>query len=310
MQTGLKEEKKVAAPVAHFCQDLDLSLDRLKAVLRLAAGMKKTPRNFSTAMAGKYLALLFEKPSLRTAVGFELAMKQMGGDTVQANGTMGQREPVKDMARILGRWVDGMAARVFAQSTVDELAEYSGVPVVNALSDVYHPCQALADAMTIEERFGSCEGLRVAYVGDGNNVAHSLMITAARLGAHVVVGAPKWYEPNPMVTEQARRGGVVEIVNDPREAVAGAHVVYTDVWTSMGQEEETAARLVAFQGYGVDDAMMKLAAKDAIFLHCLPAHRGDEVMDSVIESPQSAVFDQAENRMHTQKAVLFTLLSN
>ena len=149
-------------------------------------------------------------------------MKQMGGDTVQANGTMGQREPVKDMARILGRWVDGMAARVFAQSTVDELAEYSGVPVVNALSDLYHPCQALADAMTIEERFGSCEGLRVAYVGDGNNVAHSLMITAARLGAQVVVGAPKGYEPNPMVTEQARRGGVVEIVNDPREAVAGA----------------------------------------------------------------------------------------
>ena len=310
MQTGLKEEKKVAAPVAHFCQDLDLSLERLKAVLRLAADMKKTPRNFSTAMAGKYLALLFEKPSLRTAVGFELAMKQMGGDTVQANGTMGQREPVKDMARILGRWVDGMAARVFAQSTVDELAEYSGVPVVNALSDLYHPCQALADAMTIEERFGSCEGLRVAYVGDGNNVAHSLMITAARLGARVVVGAPKGYEPNPMVTEQARRGGVVELVNDPREAVAGAHVVYTDVWTSMGQEEETAARLVAFRGYGVDDAMMKLAAKDAIFLHCLPAHRGDEVMDSVIESPQSAVFDQAENRMHTQKAVLFTLLSN
>ena len=310
MQTGLKEEKKVAAPVAHFCQDLDLSLERLKAVLRLAADMKKTPRNFSTAMAGKYLALLFEKPSLRTAVGFELAMKQMGGDTVQANGTMGQREPVKDMARILGRWVDGMAARVFAQSTVDELAEYSGVPVVNALSDLYHPCQALADAMTIEERFGSCEGLRVAYVGDGNNVAHSLMITAARLGARVVVGAPKGYEPNPMVTEQARRGGVVELVNDPREAVAGAHVVYTDVWTSMGQEEETAARLVAFQGWGVDDAMMKLAAKDAVFLHCLPAHRGDEVMDSVIESPQSAVFDQAENRMHTQKAVLFTLLSN
>jgi ornithine carbamoyltransferase len=203
-----------------------------------------------------------------------------------------------------------MAARVFAQATVDELAEYSGVPVVNALSDLYHPCQALADVMTIEERFGSCEGLRVAYVGDGNNVAHSLMITAARLGAHVVVGAPKGYEPNPMVTEQARRGGQVTIVNDPREAVAGAHVVYTDVWTSMGQEEETAARLVAFRGYGVDDAMMKLAAKDAIFLHCLPAHRGDEVMDSVIESPQSAVFDQAENRMHTQKAVLFTLLSN
>ena len=303
MQTG------TSVGVAHFCKDLDLSLERLKDVLRLAAEMKKSPREFSTAMQGKYLALLFEKPSLRTAVGFELAMKQMGGDTVQANGTMGQREPVKDMARILGRWVDGMAARVFAQSTVDELAQYSGVPVVNALSDLYHPCQALADAMTIEERFGSCKGLRVAYVGDGNNVAHSLMITAARLGAHVVVGAPKGYEPNPVVTELARRGGSVEIVNDAHEAAAGAHVVYTDVWTSMGQEDETAARLAAFRGWGVDDAMMAVAHKDAIFLHCLPAHRGDEVMDSVIESPQSRVFDQAENRMHTQKAVLFTLLS-
>ena len=298
----------VAPPVAHVCHDLDLSHDALVRVLEVAAQMKRTPQRYARALSGRYLALLFEKPSLRTAVGFELAMKQMGGDTVQANGTMGQREPVKDMARILGRWVHGMAARVFAQSTVEELAQYSGVPVVNALSDIYHPCQALADALTLKERFGGLDGLRVAYVGDGNNVAHSLMITASRLGAHIVVATPKGYEPSPAIVALARHEGQVTLVNDPREAAAGANAVYTDVWTSMGQEAETEARIRAFQGYRVDDAMMALAAKDAIFLHCLPAHRGDEVTDSVVESPQSAVFDQAENRLHTQKALLLMLL--
>lgn len=299
----------IATPkVAHVCQDLDLTEKQLRGVIDLAAQMKKAPKKYVKALEGKYLALLFEKPSLRTAVGFELAMKQMGGDTVQANGTMGQREPVKDMARILGRWVHGMAARVFAQSTVDELAQYSGVPVVNALSDLYHPCQALADVLTLKERFGKLDGLRVAYLGDGNNVAHSLMITAARLGAHVVVAAPKEYAPNAEIVAMARRGGEVSVVTDPKEAAAGAHAIYTDVWTSMGQEKETAVRMKVFQKYRVDDAMMKLARKDAIFLHCLPAHRGDEVTESVIESPQSAVFDQAENRMHTQKALLYTLL--
>lgn len=299
-----------APPVAHVCQDLDLSVEQLRQVLELSAEMKQSPKRFAKAAEGKYLALLFEKPSLRTAVGFELAMKQMGGDSVMANGTMGQREPVKDMARILGRWVHIMAARVFAQATVDELAQYSGVPVVNALSDLYHPCQALADVMTLKERFGGWDGLRVAYVGDGNNVAHSLMITAARLGAQVVIAAPKGYEPNAEIVAMARRAGEVLITNDPREAAAGAHAIYTDVWTSMGQEEETAIRMKAFQGYRVDDAMMSLARKEAIFLHCLPAHRGDEVTDSVVESPQSAVFDQAENRLHTQKALLYTLLKN
>jgi ornithine carbamoyltransferase len=193
---------------------------------------------------------------------------------------------------------------------VDELARTAGVPVINALSDLYHPCQALADVQTLKERFGGWDGLKVAYVGDGNNVAHSLMITAARLGCEVTVATPKGYEPNADVLALARRGGQVNLVNDPREAAAGAHAVYTDVWTSMGQEEESAARLVAFQGWIVDDALMALARKDAIFLHCLPAHRGDEVSDSVVESAQSAVFDQAENRLHTQKALLYTLLTN
>ena len=313
MQTGLKEEKKVAAPVAHFCQDLDLSLERLKSVLRLAADMKKTPRNFSTAMAGKYLALLFEKPSLRTAVGFELAMKQMGGDTVQANGTMGQREPVKDMARILGRWVDGMAARVFAQSTVDELAEYSGVPVVNALSDLYHPCQALADMLTLRERWGHLPGRRLAFVGDGNNVATSLAQAAVMLGVSVHVAAPHGYTlPAPVVERirgAAREGAELRLFSDPLEAVAGVDAVYTDVWTSMGQERETDARRQVFASFQVNSRLMHAADAAALFMHCLPAHRGEEVTADVFESPASVVFDQAENRLHTQKALLSTLLA-
>jgi len=316
MQSTLKQGNSMAAtqilatPVAHVCHDLDLAPDTLLSVLELAAQMKRTPQRYSTALAGRNLALLFEKPSLRTAVAFELAMKQMGGDSVMANGTLGQREPIKDMGRILGRWVNVIAARVFAQSTVDELAQCSGVPVINALSDIYHPCQALADVQTLKERFGGWDGLKLAYVGDGNNVANSLMITAARLGVDVTVASPKGYEPSAEIVALARRGGKVTILNDPREAVSGAHAVYTDVWTSMGQEEESAARLVAFKGYCVDDALMSLADKDAIFMHCLPAHRGDEVSDSVIESAQSAVFDQAENRLHTQKALLLTLLGN
>jgi ornithine carbamoyltransferase len=312
MQSTLKKVNPAAdsANGAHVCNDLDLNDAALVRVLDLAAQMKRTPQKFAKAMAGKYLALLFEKPSLRTAVAFELAMKQMGGDSVMAGGTLGQREPVKDMARILGRWVHVMAARVFAQSTVEELAQYSPVPVINALSDIYHPCQALADMQTLKERFGGWDGLKLAYVGDGNNVSNSLMITAARLGAEVTIASPKGYEPQPEILAIARRFGQVSVTNDPREAVEGVHAVYTDVWTSMGQEEEAAARLVAFQGYCVDDAMMALAQPEAIFLHCLPAHRGDEVSDSVIESPRSAVFDQAENRLHTQKALIYTLLEN
>jgi ornithine carbamoyltransferase len=306
----LKKTRPIAPPLAHVCHDLDLSEAALRDVLELAAKMKRSPQKYAKAMAGRYLALLFEKPSLRTAVGFELAIKQMGGDSVMANGTMGQREPVKDMARILGRWVDVMAARVFAQSTVDELALYSPVPVINALSDLYHPCQALADMQTLKERFGGWDGLKVAYLGDGNNVANSLMITAARLGADVAIASPKGYEPQDEMVALARRYGNVAIFYDPREAAAGANAVYTDVWTSMGQEEEAQQRLIAFQGYCVDDEIMALARPDAVFLHCLPAHRGDEVSDSVMESLQSAVFDQAENRLHTQKALLLTLAGN
>jgi ornithine carbamoyltransferase len=306
----MKKQADAAKPAPMVRHDLDLSVEGLREVLDLAAHMKRAPQKYAQAMSGKFLALLFEKPSLRTAVGFELAIKQMGGDSVMANGTMGQREPVKDMARILGRWVDVMAARVFAQSTIDELAEYSPVPVINALSDIYHPCQALADMQTLKERFGGWEGLKIAYVGDGNNVSNSLMLTATRLGAGVTIASPKGYEPKPELLALARQSGCVDVFNDPREAVAGANAVYTDVWTSMGQEDETQQRLAAFRGYCVDDAMMALASKDAIFLQCLPAHRGDEVSDSVVESDQSAVFDQAENRLHTQKALMYSLVCN
>lgn len=292
----------------HFRNDLDFNPEQLVRVLELAVNVKRSPRDYTNALEGQNLALLFEKPSLRTVVAFELAMKQLGGGTVVSNGTMGQREPVKDIARLLGRWTQGIAARVYSQWTVDELARWAGIPVVNALSDIYHPCQALADVLTIQERLGKWAGLKVAYVGDGNNVLHSLMLTATRLGMDVAVASPAGYEPDADITALARRTGNVTITQDPREAVAGAHAVYTDVWTSMGQEDEMEERALAFRGFRVSDELMALARPEAIFLHCLPAHRGDEVTESVIESSQSAVWDQAENRLHTQKAVLLTLL--
>jgi ornithine carbamoyltransferase len=297
-------------PLAHARHDMDLSPDLLRRILEVAGQMKRTPQRYARSLSGRYLALLFEKPSLRTALAFELAMKQLGGDSVMTTGTLGVREPVRDVARTLGRWVNGIAARVFAQATVDELAEYAGVPVVNALSDLYHPCQALADALTLKERFGRWDGLKLAYIGDGNNVAHSLMLTLTRLGVEVAIATPKGYETDARITAMVPETGVVQFTNDPREAAAGAHAIYTDVWTSMGQEAETQARLQAFAGFGINEALMAQARPDAIFLHCLPAHRGEEVTDGVIESVQSAVFDQAENRLHTQKALLLTLLGN
>jgi len=294
--------------VAHFCNDLDFDSEALARVLELAAKVKRSPGEYSQALMGQNLALLFEKPSLRTVVAFELAMKQLGGGTVVSNGTMGQREPVKDIARLLGRWTQGIAARVYSQWTVEELARWAGIPVINALSDIYHPCQALADVLTIKEHFGSWDGLKVAYVGDGNNVFHSLMLTATRLGMNVAVASPKNYEADAELIALARRSGQVEVTHDAREAVEGAHAVYTDVWTSMGQEDEIEERGLAFKGFCVSESLMANANPNAIFMHCLPAHRGDEVTEGVIESKQSAVWDQAENRLHTQKAVLLTLL--
>ncbi len=293
----------------HLTNDLDLSTDALIDLLDLAAQIKRTPARFAQTLAGQYLALLFEKPSLRTRMTFELAIKQLGGDAVVSIGPVAEREPVKDVARNLDRWTHAIAARVFSQSTIEELARWSAVPVINALSDVYHPCQALADVLTLKEQFGKLDGLKIAFVGDGNNVAHSLMLTAARLGVHVAVATPKDYEPNGEIVEQASRLGRITITNDPAEAVARAHAVYTDVWASMGQESEAAERQRIFAPYQVNEDLLAKARHDAVFLHCLPAKRGQEVTDGVMESRGSVVFDQAENRLHAQKALLVMLLA-
>jgi len=301
----------------HLLRDTDLTTDELRALLTLAVDVKARPERYSDALAGQYGAMLFEKPSLRTRVTFELAMKQLGGDAVfqdHKGDRIGEREPARDMARNLDRWFDVVIARTFSQETLDLLAQWSSVPLVNALSGEYHPCQAMADYLTLTEKFDSIEGLRVVYVGDGNNVAVSLMLTGALLGVNVVVASPKRYQPPPPLVAQARElaaanGATVELTDAVDEAVDGAAAIYTDVWTSMGWERETQERRIAFADFQVNDRMMGLARPDAIFMHCLPALRGEEVSDSVMESKQSAVFDQAENRLHAQKALLLMLLS-
>jgi len=299
----------LAHPTAQdLASDLDLSMEALSYTLDLAGQMKRTPARFAQALSGRYLSLLFEKPSLRTRVTFELAIKQLGGDAVTCTGPVGEREPVKDVARNLERWTQGIVARVFAQSTIEELAQWSHVPVINALSDRYHPCQILADMLTLQERFGKLEGLKLAFVGDGNNVAHSLMLTAGRLGVQVAIATPPGYRPDAGIVAQAREMGSILVTQDVAEALDGADAVYTDVWTSMGQEAESAERQRAFAPYQVNSELFGLAKDEAIFLHCLPAKLGEEVTDEVMESPRSAVFDQAENRLHAQKALLVMML--
>ena len=301
--------RKFAQPLArHLLSDMDLSLEALAHLLGLAEQIKRTPARFSESLAGRYLSLLFEKPSLRTRLTFELAIKQLGGDAVNYAGPIGEREPIKDVTRNLERWTQCIVARVFAQSTIEELAKWSHVPVINALSDRYHPCQILADMLTLQERFGRLEGIKLAFVGDGNNVANSLMLTAGRLGVHVAVATPAGYQPEAAIVAEAAEMGSITVTEDPSEALAGADAVYTDVWTSMGQEAESAERRRAFQPYQVNETLLALAKPDAIFLHCLPAKRGEEVTDEVMESPRSVVFDQAENRLHAQKALLVMLL--
>ena len=301
--------RKFAQPIAkHLLSDLDLPVEGLRQLLDLAAQMKRAPARFAKTLSGRYLSLLFEKPSLRTRLTFELAIKQLGGDAVNYAGPIGEREPVKDVARNLERWTQGIVARVFAQSTIEELAQWSHVPVINALSDCYHPCQILADMLTLQERFGKLDGLKLAFVGDGNNVAHSLMLTAGRLGVRVAIATPPGYRPDAGIVAQASEMGSITVTQDVAEALDGADAVYTDVWTSMGQEAESAERQRAFAPYQVNSKLFGLAKDEAIFLHCLPAKRGEEVTDEVMESPRSAVFDQAENRLHAQKALLVMLL--
>src|SRR5579863_9665701 len=265
-------------------KDLDLTLEELSSLLDLAADVKRSPLDYASALAGKSLAMLFEKPSLRTRMTFELAIQQLGGFSILNDGPIGGREPLKDVARNLDRWVSGIVARTYLQKTVDDLARYAKVPVVNALSDVWHPCQALADMQTLRERFGNLRGLKLAFVGDGNNVAHSLMLNAARLGMDFALANPVKYDPFASVVAEARMiaaktGAKITLTNDPCVAVKGAHAVYTDVWASMGAENEAAERRTAFSDYQVDDELFNQAEPSAIFMHCLPAKRAEEVTD-------------------------------
>jgi ornithine carbamoyltransferase len=296
---------------------MEWSPAQVRELLHLTADVKAHPDRYRGALAGRFLALIFEKPSLRTRVTFEVGISGLGGASVFLDHTeskLGQRESIPDVAKNLERWVQGIVARTFTQESIDALAENASIPVINALSDRFHPCQALSDFFTLEERFGGLRGLKLAYVGDGNNVCHSLLSIGARAGAHVRVATPAGYNPDPAVVSEAKRTaretrGKIEVCDSPEEAVAGAQAVYTDVWTSMGQEEESATREAAFAGYEVNAALFAQAAPGAVFMHCLPAHRGSEVSKEVIDSPSSIVFDQAENRLHMQKAILLTLLN-
>jgi ornithine carbamoyltransferase len=289
--------------------DLDLTRDELSYILELTGKVKNAPQRYTKALQSRYLTLLFEKPSLRTRLTFELAIKQLGGDSVTVIGPIGDREPLKDVARNLDRWTSGIVARVFEQQTIEDLAKWSKVPVINALSDLYHPCQALADIFTLKEKFTTLKGLKLAFIGDGNNVAHSLMLCCARLGLDFSVGCPQGYEPNQTIVDQARAlGGTVQITNDPFEAVASADAVYTDVWASMGQESEADERRRIFEPFQVNEALMAAGPAHMAFMHCLPAKRGQEVTDEVAECDNSVIFDQAENRLHAQKALLLMML--
>ncbi len=295
-------------------RDLDLASSELLAVLDLAADVKSSPGEYRSALAGKSIAMLFEKPSLRTRMTFELAIQELGGFALVHDGRIGMREPLKDMARNLERWFSGIVARTFSQKTIDELARWSSVPVVNALSDLYHPCQALADMQTVREHFGDTRGLKFAFIGDGNNMATSLMLDATRLGMDFAIATPPGYDLASQRIAEARdlaalAGTSILVTHSPEEAASGANVIYTDVWASMGAENEAAERRTAFSDYQVDDNLFQHATLDAVFMHCLPAKRGEEVTDSIIESSRSVVFDQAENRLHAQKALLLMLLS-
>jgi ornithine carbamoyltransferase len=312
-----RSSKATAWQPSQFLSVLDLTHDELECCLDLASSLKAARhagRQHSTPLTGRHIALLFDKPSLRTRSTFMIAVRELGGDVIEppADVALGGRESIEDVARNLERWVYGVVVRTFAQDRLERFAAAApGLRVVNALTDEEHPCQALADCQTLIERWGSIKGKTVAFVGDGNNVAASLAQAVAMLGGTVVVASPEGYELPVKVRESvaqvARSGGGVRVTRDPAEAVARANAVYTDVWASMGQESQAETRHAIFMPYQVNAALMARAPEDAIFMHCLPAHRGDEVTDEVMDSPMSVVFDQSENRLHTQKALLALL---
>lgn len=300
----------------HLISIHDLSTSQVAGLFQLAADVKKNPAKYATALAGKTLGMIFEKSSTRTRVSFEVGTFQMGGHALFLSSRdiqLGRGEPISDTAQVLSRFVSGIMARTFAHQTVTDLAKYGSVPVINGLTDDLHPCQGLTDFFTLSEIFGDLKGRKIAYVGDGNNMAHSLMFGAAKCGMNIAIASPQRYRVQEKYLAQAREdaaaaGTTIELTEDPRQAVKDADCVTTDVWASMGQEAEAQIRLKAFAGYEVDASMMALAKKEAVFLHCLPAHRGEEVSAEVCDGPQSRIFDQAENRLHTQKAVMLWLM--
>lgn len=325
MNSQVLNRKPVApsrVPRAFECPDFvstrDFGPSGVEAVLHLAGIMKSRPADFQKALAGKQLVMFFEKASLRTRLTFEAAMATMGGNAHfvdQTQSRIDAREKLSDIAHTLERWMDGIVLRTFAQQTIEGMAEHASVPVINALSDLEHPCQALADYFTLQNHFGDLNNLCLAYVGDGNNVAHSLLLTAACLGSNIRIATPAGYGPNAEIVSDAQEiasqtGAVIELVSDPHEAVAGADAVYTDAWASMGQEHEAEKRARIFPPYQLNQALAAEAAPHAVFMHCLPAHRGEEITDEVMDSERSVVFEQAENRLHVQKAILYLLLGS
>ncbi|MFQ6082175.1 MAG: ornithine carbamoyltransferase [Candidatus Aminicenantia bacterium] len=294
----------------------DLTISQFEEIISFAEKLKKNPKRYHQALEGKILAMIFEKPSLRTRVTFEVGMLQLGGEAVYLSPSdiqIGKRESVADVARNLERWVDGIIIRTFAHQNVIDLAKNTQIPVINGLSDLLHPCQSMADFLTLKEKKGILEGLKLAYIGDGNNVAHSLIFASSKCGANISIASPPGYEPKKEIIDLAKKeadkfGSYIKLTHNPEEAVLEADAVYTDVWASMGQEQEREKRLKIFPPYQVNRKLMSAAKKDAIFMHCLPAHRGEEVTDEVIDSPQSVVLDQTENRLHAQKAIMILLM--
>lgn len=298
----------------HLLSIGDLNRVEIERLFHRASDLKASLKRGqgATPLAGRSLALVFEKPSLRTRVTFQVAMTQLGGQALYLAAQeiqLGVRESVPDVARNLGRWVDAIVARTYAHATVEELAAWAGIPVINALSDREHPCQALADLFTLWERGLDLRSLKFAWIGDGNNVCHSLMLLTALLGMPMVIASPPGYKPDQEIQALARSlGSRIELTHDPDEAATGADVLYTDVWISMGQEAERGARLETFRRYQLNERLVRFAKPGALIMHCLPAHRNEEITDAVLDGPQSIVFDQAENRLHVQKAILLTLL--
>ncbi len=299
-----------------FLMVSDFTTDEILETLEIASDMKKDRRKYSKALEGETLAMIFEKPSLRTRTTFDVGIQQLGGFSLYlspAEINLGKREGVHDVAKNLERMVQGIMIRTFGHEIVENMAKWASIPIINGLTDFSHPCQAMADFLTLKEVKGKLQGLKLTYVGDGNNVAHSLMDAGAMLGVDVTIGCPRGYEPNVMMYNLAVKnakatGAKITIEHDPFKAVEGADAIYTDVWASMGQETETAKRKEIFMPYQVNEKLMAAANADAIFLHCLPAHRGDEVTDGVIDAPNSFVFQEAENRLHAQKAVMYQLM--